>query len=205
VSEARPLRRVGDLSGLPTSAHGPRNLVWCGNISFMAIEGTGFVLAIGAVLYLLSQSRQWPPPGDALPGLGWSGAFTAVLVLSALPTLWLVRQVRRKNVPGVRLGMVVLTITGVLLCGLRWFELQHLGVGWDHDAYGSAVWMLMVLHTSHIVTELVETAVLAAWLFTHQVGDAQLSDVEDDADYWLFVILAWLPIYGLIYWLPRWA
>lgn len=126
-------------------------------------------------------------------------------MLSEWPNLWLVRQVRNRNVAGVRFGMAAMTAIGVVLCGLRWFELQHLGVRWDHDAYGSAVWMLMVLHATHVVTELGETGVLTAWLFTHEVGDAQFSDVEDDADYWAFVILAWLPIYALIYWLPRWA
>ncbi|MDE2403223.1 MAG: cytochrome c oxidase subunit 3 [Sphingomonadales bacterium] len=200
----RALRRVGDLAGLPTSAQGPRNLVWWGNISFMAIEGTGFALAIGACLYLLGQSPHWPPPGDSLPGLGWSGAFTLALVLSELPNLWLIRQVRAKSIARVRLGMLVMTLIGIALIGLRWFELQHLNVGWDHDAYGSTVWMLMVLHTSHVVTELVETAVLTVWLYTHEVGDDQLGDVEDDADYWTFVILAWVPIYLLVYWVPRW-
>jgi len=200
----RPLRRVGDLSGLPHSAQGPRNVVWWGNLSFMLIEGTGFLLAIGTCLYLLSQSAQWPPAGIRPPSLGWSGAFTAVLILSEVPNLWLMRQVRNKSVARVRLGMLVMTAIGVLLTALRWFELQHLNTGWDRDAYGSTVWLLMVLHTSHIVTELGETAVLTAWLYTHEVGDAQLSDVEDDADYWTFVILAWLPIHLLVYWVPRW-
>jgi cytochrome c oxidase subunit I+III len=28
-------------------------------------------------------------------------------------------------------------------------------------------------------------------------------DVEDNAVYWYFVVAAWLPIYGVIYWAPR--
>jgi heme/copper-type cytochrome/quinol oxidase subunit 3 len=63
--------------------------------------------------------------------------------------------------------------------------------------------MLMVLHTSHVVTDLGETGVQSLWLFTHEVGDPQFSDIEDNANYWSFVVLAWLPIYFLIYWLPR--
>lgn len=73
MSGPRVLRRTGDLSGLPGSADGPRNLVWWGNISFMAIEGTGFALAIGALLYLVSQSRAWPPAGDQLRGSAGAG------------------------------------------------------------------------------------------------------------------------------------
>lgn len=201
----RPLRRVGTVSGLPTMVQGVANLTWWGNIAFMAIEGTGFVLAIGVYLYLLSQTPHWPPPGDRLPGLGWSSAFTAVLVLSEPPNLWMLRQVRNKDVGRVRMGMLVMTLIGVVLVVLRWFELLHLNVSWDRDAYGSTVWMLMVLHTSHVITELAETGVLTAWLYTHEVGEDQLCDVEDDVDYWTFVILAWLPIYVLIDWVPRWV
>lgn len=205
MTDVRLLRRVGDLSGLPTSAQGARHLIWWGNISFMLIEGTGFLLAIGAYLYLQSQSPHWPPPGDRLPGLGWSGVFTIGLLLSEIPNLWVLKQTRAKNVAGARIGTLVMTIIGLALVGARWFELQHLNIRWDHDAYGSVVWMLMVLHTMHVVTDLVDTAVLSTWLYTHEVGDDQLCDVEDNADYWSFVVLSWLPIYALLYWLPRWV
>jgi heme/copper-type cytochrome/quinol oxidase subunit 3 len=53
------------------------------------------------------------------------------------------------------------------------------------------------------VTELGESAVQTVWLFTHQIGDDQFSDVEDNSNYWTFVVVAWLPIYVLIYWAPR--
>jgi heme/copper-type cytochrome/quinol oxidase subunit 3 len=205
VSDLRAIRRVGDLSGLPTSAEGARHLVWWGNISFMLIEGTGFLLAIGAYLYLQSQSPQWPPSGDRLPDLGWSGLFTIGLVLSEIPNLWVLRQARSKAISRVRLGVLVMTIIGLALAAARWFELQHLNVRWDHDAYGSVVWMLMLLHTLHVLTDLADTAVLSAWLYTHEVGADQLADVEDNSDYWTFVVLSWLPIYTLLYWVPRWA
>ena len=41
------------------------------------------------------------------------------------------------------------------------------------------------------------------WLYTHEVGDDQFADVEDNANYWTFVVLTWLPIGGLIYLAPR--
>ena len=31
----------------------------------------------------------------------------------------------------------------------------------------------------------------------------RFSDVSDNAFYWDFVVLSWLPIYFLIYWVPR--
>ncbi len=205
MTEARASRIVGDLSDLPESAMGPAHLVWWGNIGFMLIEGTAFLLAIGAYLYLQSQTSPWPPKGDALPGMLWSGIFTAGLLASELPNIWVLRRARAKDERGVRRGVLAMTAIGLILLAFRWFELQHLNVGWDRDAYGSVVWMLMVLHTSHVVTDLGDTAVQALWLCTHEIGDDQFADVEDNANYWSFVVLTWLPLYALIYWSARLA
>lgn len=203
MTEPRAIHVVGDLADLPASASGPSNLVWWGNTGFMLIEGTGFVLAIGCYLYLKTQSPGWPLPGNALPSLGWSAVFTLGLLASQAPNLWVKHQAAAKNAATVRIGVLPMTVIGIAIAVVRWFELQHLGTRWDHDAYGSVVWLLMVLHTSHIVTDLGDTGVQALWLYTHEIGDDQFADVEDNANYWSFVVVAWLPIYVLVYWVPR--
>jgi cytochrome c oxidase subunit 3 len=104
----------------------------------------------------------------------------------------------------VRNGTLAMALIGLVLLGIRAFELEHLNIRWDHDAYGSIVWMLMVLHTSHLVTELGETSVQSVWLFTHRIETDQFSDVQDNSEYWSFVVLAWLPLYLVLYWVPRW-
>jgi len=48
-----------------------------------------------------------------------------------------------------------------------------------------------------------DTAVLAVLMFTGPVEERRFIDVEENAVYWYFVVLAWLPIYGVIYWAPR--
>ncbi len=202
-SEAPTPIVAGSLADLPDHAEGARHLVWWGNLGFMLIEGMGFALAAGVYLYLQSSSSEWPPAGVVPPGLGWSAVFTAGLFLSALPNLWVLKQVRNKNTRNVRRGVLAMTLIGLLLVGLRAVELQHLNIRWDTNGYGSAVWLLMVLHTSHVITDLGDTAVQALWLYTHEIGDDQFADVEDNANYWSFVVLTSVPIYGLVYWLPR--
>jgi cytochrome c oxidase subunit 3 len=198
-------RAVGDVRALPSSASGPMHLVWWGNIGFMLIEGMAFVLAAGSLLYLMARSPAWPPAGDRLPDLLWGTVFTAALLVSELPNVAMLYAAKHKRAVAVRWLALLLIGLGLILAALRAFEFNHLGVRWDHDAYGSVIWMLMVLHTTHIVTELGETGVQTLWLFTHEIGDDQFSDMEDDANYWTFVVLAWLPIYVLVYWLPRWV
>lgn len=199
----REFEIVGNLAHLPESESGARHLVWWGNVGFMVIEGTGFALAAVAYLYLMTQASAWPPPGDPLPGLLWSGIFTAGLLLSAVPNLWVLRCAKAKDLTGVRWGTFAMAIIALLLFLPRAFEFAHLGVPWHRDAYGSIIWALLVLHTTHVVTDWFDTVVLGVWLFTHEVGDDQFADVEDNSNYWTFVILCWIPIYTLLYWLPR--
>jgi heme/copper-type cytochrome/quinol oxidase subunit 3 len=203
MSGVLPKRILGDLGGLPESADGPRSIIWWGNVGFMLIEGTAFALAAGAYLYLRSESAHWPPAGDPLPGLFWSGIFTVALLLSQLPNIWVSMKAKAKDPERVRIGVLLMTIIGFALLVLRGFELSVLMPKWDHDAYSSVLWLLMILHTSHVVTDLGDTAVQAAWLYTHRIGDDQFADVEDNCNYWSFVVIVWLPIYALLYWAPR--
>jgi heme/copper-type cytochrome/quinol oxidase subunit 3 len=203
MSDVLPHRIVGDLSELPESAMGARNIVWWGNIGFMAIEGTAFVLVAGIYLYLMSQNAAWLPPGDRPPGLLWGGIFTAGLLLSALPNLWVLRSTRRKDATAVRRGTLLMAVIGAVLMIPRGFEFAHLNVSWHQDAYGSVLWMLMVLHTSHVVTDWADTCVQSVWLYTHEIGDDQFADVEDNSNYWTFVVVSWVPIGALVYLAPR--
>ena len=203
MSERTAVKIVGDVSGLPDTAVGPRSLVWWGTLGFMLIEGMGFLLAAGTYLYLRGQAAAWPPAPDRPPDLLMGGLFTALLLLSELPNRWVAARARAKDTRAVRLGMVLMTVVGLVLLGVRALEFAHLNVRWDHDAYGSAVWMLMVLHATHVLTDLGDTAVLGACVITHDITDNQFSDVNDNAGYWSFVVYTWLPIYVLVYWGPR--
>lgn len=82
-------RIVGDVSRLPTYDFGPRNLIWWGTSGFMLIEGMGFVLAIGAYLYLYGRAPEWPPGGTSPPDLLWGTVFTVLLLLTLIPNMWL--------------------------------------------------------------------------------------------------------------------
>ena len=200
MSGRTDIRVIGDLSDLPASAMGPRSLVWWGTLGFMLIEGTGFLLAAAAYLYLRGQAQAWPPPGDRAPDLIMGGLFTALLLLSELPNRWVAAKAKAGDARAVRWGVVLMSLLGLLLVGIRALEFGRLNVRWDQDAYGSVVWLLMFLHATHVLTDLGDTIVLGVCLFTHEITDTQFSDVNDNAGYWSFVVVSWLPIYALVYW-----
>jgi heme/copper-type cytochrome/quinol oxidase subunit 3 len=96
-----------------------------------------------------------------------------------------------------------MSVIGLAVLALRAMEFTTLGIRWDDNAYGSIVWVLLGLHTTHVLTDLGDTLVLTALMFTKHARGRRFSDVSDNAYYWNFVVIAWLPIYALIYFAPR--
>lgn len=197
-----PTRVVGDVSALPTHAFGPKSPMWWGTINFMLIEGTGFLLAGGAYFYLRGQVQHWPPASPP-PDLLWGTLFTIVLSASLIPNLWLARQAKAEWLKASRIGVIIMTVIALALIPIRAMEFTALNERWDHNAYGSIIWALMLLHTTHIVTDFYDTGVLAVVMFTDPVDGKRFSDISDNALYWNFVVLSWLPIYALVYVLTR--
>jgi heme/copper-type cytochrome/quinol oxidase subunit 3 len=196
-------RTVLDLGRLPLHGMGAASVTWWGTLAFMLIEGTGFALAIAVYLYLMSLAETWPinaSPPDLLPGT----LVTLILLASLVPNILISRWAEQQDLRKVRIGMVIMSILGILPLIVRVFEFPALGVSWDSNAYGSIVWTLLGLHTTHIITDLVDTLVLAALMFTrHGRNLRRFGDVQDNAMYWNFVVATWLPIYGCLYWLAR--
>ena len=65
------------------------------------------------------------------------------------------------------------------------------------NAYGSIIWALLLLHTTHVATDWGDTVVLAALMRTPTARPPRrLVDTDENSLYWRFVWLSWLPIYA---------
>jgi heme/copper-type cytochrome/quinol oxidase subunit 3 len=195
--------RTLDVSTLPPGAFGSRSLMWWGTLGIILIEGTAFALTIGAYFFLVTRVPAWPPSGVLPPALLWGTLNTVILLLSAVPNQLAKSASEDVSLGGVRLWMTVCLLFGLVFNVIRIYEFRHLNVTWDQNSYGSIVWLLLGLHTVHIVTDFLDTAVLTLLMFVGPVEEKRFIDVEENALYWYFVVLSWLPIYGVIYWAPR--
>jgi heme/copper-type cytochrome/quinol oxidase subunit 3 len=194
---------VVDLSVLPKYGHGARSLTWWGMMGLVAIESTVFVLAVGTYFYLMAQVPQWPPSHPP-PRLTYGTTFTVVLLLSLIPNIWLKRKAEHENLSAVRIGLVIMSVIGVIAAIIRAFEFTTLNVTWYDNAYGSIVLVLLGLHTVHVLTDLYDTIVLTVLMFTSHAQGRRFVDTAENAIYWYFVVYAWLPIYLVLYFVPRW-
>ena len=194
-------REAVDVAGLPTYGFGARSPIWWGTLGFIALEGMGFALAAGAYLFLAYVNPQWPvaKPPELLAGT----LLLVTLLASVLPNVWLDKKAKEENLSAVRIGLVIMSVIGILTLVIRGFEFGMMNTRWDSSAYGSVLWLLLGLHTAHLATDVGDTLVVTALMFTRHGKGKRFSDVSDNCLYWHFVVASWVPIYGLIYWAAR--
>jgi len=197
-------RFTEDLSELPTSKFGTSSLTWWGILGFMVIEGAGFALAFAAYFFIMGHEQGWPPEGRRAPELLYGTLFTILILLSEIPNSMIKKAAHERDVPAIRLLMPVIIGIGIALFVIRGFEFNNLNCRWTDDAYSSIIWALLFLHTTHVLTDWIDTVVLWALMMT-DVGweGRRLVDTDENSLYWRYVWLLWLPIYAMIYWIPR--
>ena len=198
------VRFTDDLAALPTHKFGTSSLTWWGIIGFMVIEGAAFGVVIAAYFFLMGQGQGWPPAAGRPPTLLAGTLFTVLILLSEIPNTRIKKAARAHDIDTVRKLLPLMIGVGVVLLAIRGFEFNSLNVKWTDNAYGSVIWALLLLHTTHILTDWYDTVVLAALVHT-PLGDEgrRFEDVDENSMYWRYVWLLWIPIYLMIYWVPR--
>jgi cytochrome c oxidase subunit III len=192
-----------DVSGLPTTTFSHRSIAWWGTLGFMAIEGTTLFIGVVAYFYLSRNFQTWPPEHTLRPSVFWPTVQVVFLLASLIPTVLADRAAYRIDLPKLRQWFIVMLICEVIAVFVRWQEFLSLNVRWDSNAYGSAAWTLVGLHTTLLVADLFETAILTAILFSNRLVDRHFSDATDVTFYWYFLVGAWIPIYVIVYFGPR--
>jgi heme/copper-type cytochrome/quinol oxidase subunit 3 len=196
-------RRVLDVAALPEYAFGNQGLIWWGTAGFMVIEGAMLLMVLIVYFYLRLRVNQWPPSVPP-PDIRF-GTINLLLMFGSLAPAYLAKVASEKfDLAKVQLWLVVLTVFGVAATVVRAYEFTTLNCRWDTNAYGSIVWFVIGLHTTHVVTDVVDGAVLAAVMFSSRVDKTRFVDVSENSLYWYYIVAWWVPYYLTIYFAPRW-
>ena len=194
--------RLVDVSGLPTYAYSHRSIMWWGTLGMVVIEGTVFAIALVVYYYLRGLATEWPI-ASAPPDLLWGTTMTGLLLVSGIPNHFAKKAAEEENLRGARIWIGVMLVFGVAALAVRAAAFPALNTHWQWNAYGSIVYALIVLHTVHLLTDFIDTVVLEVLVFTGPLNGRRFVDVSENADYWWFVVAAWLPIYFTVYLVPR--
>jgi len=123
------------------------------------------------------------------------------MLASAVPNQITKKYAEKLQLGPTRLWLGVWLLFAAVFFVVRILEYGALNTRWDTNAYGSIVWVLLSLHTVHLLTDFVDSVVLEAVLF-YKPTSKRFVDVSENAAYWYFVVLSWIPIYVVIYFGP---
>lgn len=196
-------RAAIDVRDLPDFAFGPRALTWWGVMGFLAVEGTMLVLCFVSYFYLRTRVLEWPPAPVKQPALFIPTINLIVLLASVVPMYLLGRAAKRLEKHKLILWTIVCDLFGIAFVTIRAFEFGALNVSWDTNAYGSILWTIIVIHTFHLFSEVIETIVITLVLLRGHTEPKYFVDSTDNALYWYFIVGIWVPCYVLIYLGPR--
>lgn len=200
-------QRVLDVSALTEGTADSRALIWWGNLAMLAIEGTMFAMAMATYLYLRSTNLDWPPSTVPKPDLLMPTINMVMLLLSCIAAFIIDRASITKNMLPIRIGQAISIAVGLVFLYIQYaIIVPSLGYKWSSHAYGSVVWVIIGMHTLHMVAATGETALLFIYGLFKPVLKKHLLDFRCTAVYWYFVALVWVPFYFIIFiepWMQR--
>ena len=199
----RTQRALVDVSALPTVVFGSRATTLWGMMCFMAIEGTTLAICAASYFYLRKNFSAWPPEGTRQPSLLVPTISLIALLASNGLAVAMDRAAKAEDFARTRLLLIVSTAVGLGLFGLRLLEFRSLHTTWDANAYGSIAWATMGMHASLLLMDAMETGGLA---IVYALGRAQRKHfvhASENAMYWWFTTLSWVPLYVVVFWGPR--
>ncbi len=196
--------RTLDVSGLPQVAFGRQNVSWLGNVLYMTIEGTMFALVIATYFYLRTRMIEWPPGYHAPPILRYGMINAVLFLLSLAPARYIKAKAEKGERTGISIGLIALILFGALAIFFRVFEFGSLNCNYTDNAYASAIWVLLGLHTGHLITEWFETITVFCISLTNRMEGMRFADAAMNTDYWYFVVATAFATDIILYGTTRW-
>jgi heme/copper-type cytochrome/quinol oxidase subunit 3 len=199
----RAQRALVDVSPLPTVVFGSRATTWWGMMCFMAVESLSLAICAASYFYLRKNVSAWPPEGTQLPSLLWPTISIVALLASNILAWRLDRAAKDESFARTKLILAVSTVVGLALFGFRLFEFRALNVAWDTNAYGSIAWAILAFHGSLLLMDVLETGGLALVYLFGKPQRKHYVHASENAIYWFFTTLSYVPLYIVVFWGPR--
>lgn len=194
---------VIDVHQLPDLAERSRTPLWWAMIFLVLIEATVFGTLIAAYFYLRVGEPQWPPAGIKPPDLLLPTLNTGILLASSVSMVWADKSVGRGNMRALLLGLWVSIVLALVFLALKVVEYSTLDYQWDTYAYGSIVWTISGFHGAHVTALILKTIIVAVQSRFGNFRQGRVLVVQVNGIYWHFVVVAWIPLYIVLYLVPR--
>ncbi|MFA7440572.1 MAG: cytochrome c oxidase subunit 3 [Sphingomonadaceae bacterium] len=142
----------------------------------------------------------WPPAGiEVLDPFVYPLLNTLILLLSGTTLTWAHHALIHGNRKGLKQGLWLTILLGVLFSALQMYEYSHATFGLSGNIYGATFYLATGFHGFHVI---VGTIFLIVCLIRAYQGDftpKQHFGFEAAAWYWHFVDVVWLFLFLTIY------
>ncbi len=196
----KPVIDARKFSPYAVSTEGP---LWWGMIGMIAIETAVFAALVVSYFYLKTHNDAWPLGGYDVPKLLLPTINTVVLVVSSFVMHWADKGAAKDDQRQLRVGMAVATSLAAIFLVLKAVEYSQVPYKWDSNAYGSIVWIIIGFHSAHVLILLMKSSIVMTLAFRGFFTPVRRLGVVINGLYWHFVVAAWLPLYFVLYWTPR--
>lgn len=194
---------VADYGELQRTALGTRAPLWWGIIGLVAIEVTVFATLIASYFYLRLGQPEWPPPGFSPPDWRYSTVVTVLLLVSA----WSIQKATNVAINEDRPPRLFLSVSislALLANVVRAAELAQVDYLWNEHAYTSIFWAINGLHFSHVSATFLGTGLITIIAWNAPLRRLDKLAIQVDGVYWQFVVWVWVPLWIVLYFVPRW-
>ncbi|MFC0201144.1 cytochrome c oxidase subunit 3 [Paracoccus rhizosphaerae] len=177
--------------------------LWWGVLGAVAIEAAVVATLLTSYFYLALQSPAWPPEGVDPPDLLWPTIVLCLLPASSWTMWWAGKGSDAGRKRQLAIGVTASVAIASLALVARSVQFTELDIRWDDHAYGSMLWTITGFHYTHIVSAILGTAVVSVLAWRGYFTPERQLGVVVDTLYWYFVAAVFLPIYLVLYWVPR--
>lgn len=192
-----------DVSHLPNLVQKSRAPLWWAMVLLLVIESMVFGTLAASYFYLRMNQAEWPPAGVDPPELLLPTINTLLLLASSIPVYLADKGITEGKVRRLVWGMGVAAVMAILFLILKVIEYSDVSYSWDDHAYGSIVWLIVGFHSSHVLSVVGKTVVVAVLGARGYFNRERNLGVQINGLYWHFVVVVWIPMYAVIYWAPR--
>jgi cytochrome c oxidase subunit III len=200
VSRSRVIRK----EELPDLVSGRQAPVWWGMIVLIAIESTVFATFFAGYFYLRFNSPEWPPPGTQQPGLLGPLLNTGVLFASAAAVFWASTGMARGDLRRLKVGLGIGVALEIVFLGVKLILAAGYEFTWTDHAYGSIFLVIDRLHTVHVVAAILMGVIVLILAMRGYFTTERRLGVQAVNLYWQFVTVVWVPVFFVLYFVPRW-
>ena len=181
---------------------GPHATSWWGMVILILNETVIFASLLASYFYIRFNSVLWPPQGEKLPELTFSGINTVILLSSSLVIQWAVSSIRRGELNRFRIGFLIAFLMGAGFLGIQIYEYTQLEFLPRDHAYGSLFWGITGLHATHVLVGLLMNAYVQVRAAFGHFGTDRFQAVENVSLYWHFVDVVWIFIFSALFLSP---